>query len=131
MEVNTLTSIIIENAINVHKTLGPGLLENIYKECLAYELLRAGLFVEKEKTVPLNYKGVELNCGYRIDLHMENKVVEEIKAVDELAPIHMAQILTYLKLVNNKIGLLINFNEILLKDGIMRLYNKYYKEKTY
>lgn len=129
MEVNTLTSIIIENAINVHKTLGQGLLENIYKECLAYELLKSGLYLEKEKTVPLNYKGIELNCGYRMDLYVENEIVVEIKAVEELTPIHMAQILTYLKLVNKKIGLLINFNELLLKDGIRRLYNKYYIEK--
>ncbi|HSD64288.1 MAG TPA: GxxExxY protein [Ignavibacteriaceae bacterium] len=130
MEVDTITSIIIEKSINIHKALGPGLLESAYKECLAFELLKSGLHLEKEKPVPLIYKGVELNCGYRIDLHVENKVVVEIKSVEGLAPIHVAQVLTYLKLINNKIGLLINFNEELLKDGIMRLYNKHYKPKN-
>ncbi len=127
MEINDITSIIIEKAIKVHKDLGPGLLESAYKECLVYELLPSGLKIEKEKPLPLVYNDVKLECGYRGDIMVENKVVVEIKAVDALADIHTAQVLTYLKLGNCKIGLLINFNVTLLKDGIKRCINKYYK----
>lgn len=127
MEINDITSIIIEKAIKVHKDLGPGLLESAYKECLVYELLQSGLNIEKEKPLPLVYNDVKLECGYRVDTMVENKVVVEIKAVDALADIHTVQVLTYLKLGNCKIGLLINFNVTLLKDGIKRCINKYYK----
>ncbi len=128
MDINELTSIIIEKSIKVHKSLGPGLLESSYKECLFYELSKAGLFVEKEKPLPLIYEEVKLDCGYRVDLLIENKVVIEIKSVDLINEVYLAQVLTYLKLLNNKIGLLINFNVVLLKDGIKRLINKYYVE---
>lgn len=128
MYINKLTSIIIEKSIKVHKSLGPGLLESSYKECLFYELTKAGLFVEKEKPLPLIYEEVKLDCGYRVDLLIENKVVIEIKSVDLINEVYLAQVLTYLKLLNNKIGLLINFNVVLLKDGIKRLINKYYVE---
>jgi len=128
MEINQITAIIIKNAIKVHKALGPGLLESAYKECLAYELLNDGMFVEKEKALPLIYENVHLECGYRIDLLVERKVVIETKSVEALADIHTAQILTYLKLSNCKIGLLINFNVPILKDGIRRCINKYYIE---
>jgi len=127
MEINDITSAIIEKAIKVHKNLGPGLLESAYKECLVYELLKSGLKIEKEKPLPLVYEDVKLECGYRIDIMVENKVVIEIKSVDVLADIHTAQVLTYLKLANCKIGLLINFNVLLLKDGIKRCINKYYE----
>jgi len=127
MEINDITSIILEKAIKAHRNLGPGLLESAYKECLVYELLQSGLYIEKEKPLPLVYNDVKLECGYRVDIMVENKVVVEIKAVEALADIHTAQVLTYLKLANCKIGLLINFNVTLLKSGIKRCINKYYK----
>ena len=127
MEINEITSIIIEKAIKVHKELGPGLLESAYKECFVYELLQSGLKIEKEKPLPLVYHDVKLECGYRVDIMVEDKVIVEIKSIEALADIHTAQVLTYLKLANRKIGLLINFNVSLLKDGIKRCINKYYK----
>ena len=126
--INDLTSSVIESAIKVHKVLGPGLLESSYKECLAYELNKKGLFVEKEKPVPLIYEEVKLECGYRLDLLVDNRLILEIKSVDAIADIHIAQTLTYMKLMNKKFGLLFNFNVVLLKDGIKRLINKYYNE---
>jgi len=126
MEINEITDKIIGCAIKVHTELGPGLLESAYQECLFYELKSAGLYKEKEKPLPLIYKEVSLECGYRIDLLVEKKVVVELKSVETLTDVHMAQILTYLKLSNNKIGLLINFNVYRLKDGLKRLINKYY-----
>ena len=122
MEANQITGKIIQCAIEVHKNLGPGLLESSYKECLYFELLEAGLKVEKEKALPLVYKDVKLDCGYRIDLLVENKIVVDLKAVEALTDVHMAQILTYLKLQNLRFGLLINFNVALLKDGIKELF---------
>ncbi|MCJ7553537.1 MAG: GxxExxY protein [Ignavibacteriaceae bacterium] len=126
--INDLTSSIIGSAIKIHKELGPGLLESAYKECLAYELNKKGFFVEKEKPVPLIFEEVKLECGYRLDLLINNELIIEIKSVDGLADIHLAQVLTYMKLMNKKYGLIINFNVVLLKDGIKRLINKYYKE---
>jgi GxxExxY protein len=105
-------------------------LESAYKECLAFELKEDKMFVEKEKALPLIYRDINLECGYRIDLLVEKKVVVEIKSVVELADIHTAQILTYLKLANCKIGLLINFNVPVLKDGIRRYINKYYEKEN-
>jgi GxxExxY protein len=125
MENSNLTEQIIGCAIKVHKALGPGLLESAYQECLCFELRKAGLFVEKEKPLPLVYEDVKLDCGYRIDLLVERQVVVEIKSVDALADIHLAQVLTYLKLSNNRLGLLINFNVVLLKAGIKRVVNGY------
>ncbi len=126
MEINEITSEIINKSIKVHRVLGPGLLESAYKECLCFELNKSGLYIEKEKALPLLYEDVKLDCGYRIDIMVENKVIIEVKSVDALIDIHMAQILTYLKLTNSKIGLLINFNVELLKNGIKRCINKYY-----
>lgn len=126
--INDLTSSVIESAIKVHKVLGPGLLESSYKECLAYELNKKGLLVEKEKPVPLIYEEVKLECGYRLDLLVDNRLILEIKSVDAIAAIHIAQTLTYMKLMNKKFGLLFNFNVVLLKDGIKRLINKYFVE---
>ena len=128
MKTDEITSIVINKSIKVHKALGPGLLESAYKECLAYELNNEGLYVEKEKSLPLIYEEVKLDCGYRIDLHIERKLIVEIKSVENITPVYIAQVLTYLKLMNNKIGLLINFNVVLLKDGIKRLINKYHVE---
>jgi GxxExxY protein len=120
---NSLATKVIGLAIKIHKKLGPGLLESVYKECLFYELKKSGLFVEKEKPLPIFYDGVELECGYRLDLFVANKLVIEIKSVKELNEIYLAQLLTYLKLSKSKLGLLINFNVLLLKDGIKRVIN--------
>lgn len=120
---NILSSKIIGLAIDVHKALGPGLLESAYQECLYYELFCAGLFVEKEKPMPIIYKEIKLDHGYRLDLLVEKKVVVEIKTVEELNDVHLAQILTYLRLGNYKLGLLINFNVTLLKNGVRRVIN--------
>jgi len=124
MVENEIPERIIGCAIQVHRELGAGLLESSYEECLRYELMQSGLLVERQKTLPLVYKDVKLDCGYRIDLMVENKVVVEVKAVDSLNDIHLAQILTYLKLSKCKLGLLINFNVALLKNGIKRVANK-------
>ncbi len=115
-----ITKIIIGCAIDVHKELGPGLLESAYEECLYYELQKAGLKVEKQKAIPVIYKEIKLDCGYRADLIVEDKIVIELKTVDEFNPVHEAQILTYLKFADKKLGLLINFNVLKLKDGIKR-----------
>ncbi|MGE0089112.1 MAG: GxxExxY protein [Bacteroidales bacterium] len=123
MTENELSQLIIGKAIEVHKILGPGLLESAYQECLFFELKSIGLIVEKEKPMPIVYKDIKLDHGYRIDLLVENKVVIEIKSVDSFIDVHEAQILTYLKLGNYKLGLLMNFNTSLLKNGIRRFVN--------
>ncbi|MCF6308670.1 MAG: GxxExxY protein [Flavobacteriaceae bacterium] len=120
---NQLSKIIFDCALKVHRTLGPGLLESSYEECLYYELGKFGLKVIKQKPLPLIYEGVKLEIGYRVDLLVENKVIIEIKAVEALNDIHLAQVLTYLKLSNCKLGLLINFNVTLIKNGIRRVVN--------
>lgn len=120
---NEISKIIIGYAIDVHKALGPGLLESAYQECLFYKLKKEGFHVVKEKKMPLIYEEVELECGYRIDLLVEDKVVIEIKSVESLNDVHLAQTLTYLKLGEYKLGLLINFNVALLKRGIRRVIN--------
>lgn len=123
MTENNISKIIVGNALEVHRTLGPGLLESAYKECLDFELKRNGLFVEKEKALPIVYKEVNLDHGYRIDLLVEEKVVIEIKTVDAFTDVHQAQILTYLRLGEYKLGLLINFHVALIKHGIKRYVN--------
>jgi len=122
-EINRITEAIIGAAISVHKALGPGLLESAYEACTAYELIEKGLKIEPQKPLPLIYKQVHLDCGYRLDLLVEERVIVEIKAVDQLLPIHKAQLLSYLKLSGCKMGLLINFNVKLLTDGIVRVIN--------
>ena len=124
MTENQISERIIGCAIRVHKELGPGLLESSYEECLNFELRESGLLVEKQKQLPLVYRDVKLDCGYRLDLLVEGKVIVEVKAVQELDDIHLAQVLTYLKLSKCKLGLLMNFNEVLLKDGIKRIVNR-------
>ena len=120
MELNKLTEIIIGCAIEVHRILGPGLLESAYEECLMFELEKVGLFVERQKPIPVIYKDIYLECGYRIDLLVENAVVIELKTTELFHPVQEAQILTYMKFSNKKLGLLINFNVSLLKNGIKR-----------
>jgi GxxExxY protein len=124
MHENEISNKIIGLAIEVHKSLGPGLLESAYKECLFYKLKKAGLFSEKEKPIPLIFEEVKLECGYRIDILVEHKVVVETKSIEALNDIHLAQTLTYMKLGDYKLGLLINFNVILLKEGIKRIANR-------
>ena len=123
MHENDIATKIIGGALEVHRRLGPGLLESTYETCLAYELEQAGLSIQRQIALPVVYKEVKLNAGYRIDLLVEYKVIIEIKSVEALADIHTAQLLTYLKLKNLKLGLLINFNETLLKNGLRRIVN--------
>ncbi len=123
MELNQLTEKIIGAAIEVHRTLGPGLMESAYAECLCRELLLQGIPFEREKALPVAYKGVKLDCGYRLDLLVAGSVVVELKAVEELLPIHEAQLLTYLRLGGWKVGLLINFNVPVLTKGVKRMVN--------
>lgn len=124
MTENDLSSKIIGAAIEVHKQLGPGLLESAYEICLAFELKEMGLEVKQQVALPVVYKDVKLDAGYRIDLIVENKVIVEIKSVESLADIHTAQLLTYLKLKEIKLGLLINFNSVKAIDGVKRIVNK-------
>lgn len=119
-EFSEISGAIICAAIAVHRALGPGLLESTYEACLAYELDQRGLHVERQRELPVRYRGVHLDCGYRIDLLVENSVIVELKAVEKIDPIHEAQLLSYLKLSGIKIGLLINFNVEILKHGIKR-----------
>ena len=123
MTEDEISNMIIGCGIYIHKALGPGLLESAYKECLYYKLVKSGLFVEKEKPMPVIFEDVKLDVGYRIDLLVENKLVIETKSVEELTPVHLAQTLTYLKLGHYKLGLLMNFNVLKLKDGLKRVIN--------
>ncbi len=120
---NDVARAIFECSLRLPRKLGPGLLESAYEECLYYELIKSGYFVEKQKGLPLIYEEVKLDIGYRLDLLVERKVVVEVKAVEALNDIHLAQVLTYLKLSECKLGLLINFNVTLLKDGVRRVVN--------
>jgi GxxExxY protein len=119
-----LSSQVIGAAIEVHKILGPGLLESAYEECLAHELYLRGLSLERQKLLPLTYKGERLDCGYRLDLVVENAIVLELKSSDTIEPIHKAQLLTYLKLSGLSLGLLLNFNVPIMREGIVRLVNE-------
>jgi GxxExxY protein len=121
---NELATKIIGCAIEVHKALGPGLLESVYEECLCKELSINKIKYKQQVNIPVLYKGIHIDCGYRIDIVADNCVIIELKAINELLPIHQAQVLTYLKLTKMKLGLLINFNVLLLKDGINRIVNK-------
>jgi GxxExxY protein len=121
MDFDPLSNKVIGAAIEVHRALGPGLLENVYEQALAFELHAAGVDIQTQVAVPVAYKAVKLDCGFRLDLLVEKQLVVEVKSIDSLAPIHDAQVLTYLKLTGCKTGLLINFNVPLLKQGIKRL----------
>jgi GxxExxY protein len=118
--INELTRIVIGSAMEVHRTLGPGLLESVYERCLSYELTAAGIRHETQKEISVIYKGVNIESGFRLDLFAENRLVVEIKSVEKLLPVHEAQILTYMKFAGVKTGLLINFNVKLLKEGLKR-----------
>ena len=123
--LDSLTNRILNAAIHVHKQLGPGLLESTYETCLKYELNKRGFRVERQKGLPVRYEGITLDCGYRIDLLIDGKVILELKAVDKITDVYVAQLLTYLKLSGCKVGLLLNFNTKLLKSGMRRLVNGY------
>lgn len=123
MTENELSRVVFDCALKVHRTLGPGLLESAYEECLSYELLNAELLVERQKILPIVYESIKLDAGYRIDLMIEGKVIIELKAVEVLTDVHMAQVLTYLRLSECRLGLLINFNVTLLKNGMRRVVN--------
>ena len=123
MHENQIADGIVDAAFRVHRHFGPGLLESAYEACLAHELLSMGFNVEKQVALPLVYQDVKLDAGYRLDLWVERMVIIEVKAVDELHPVHMAQMLTYLKLTGNRLGLIINFHSALLKNGMRRVVN--------
>ena len=125
LSFNELTDRVIGACIEIHRSLGPGLLESAYEECLCYELSQAGIKFERQKPLPVRYKEVNLDCGYRLDLVVEQKLILELKAVEQIAPIHEAQLLTYLKLSGLTLGLLINFNVPVLKSGIKRIANNF------
>jgi GxxExxY protein len=124
-DLNQITHGIIAAAIEVHRHLGPGLLESAYQECVCYELSRMGLAFTREVHLPLSYKGLQLDCSYRIDLLVEDAVLVELKSIEQILPIHSAQLLTYLRASHKPIGLLINFNVLVLKNGIKRIVNDY------
>ena len=123
MHENEISKIFFDLGLKIHKNLGPGLLESAYEECLFYEISKAGLFVEKQKPMPLTYEEVKLDIGYRIDLLVEKSVVIEVKSCEALNDVHLAQVLTYLKLSGCRLGLLINFNTNLFKNGYRRILN--------
>ena len=123
MQENSLSAKIIGCCITVHKQLGPGLLESVYEQALAYELNKEGFSCERQKDIPVDYRDIRLNIGFRADIIVEDKVLIELKSVDKLLPIHHKQVLTYLKLCHLKLGLLVNFNTLLIKDGIKRIAN--------
>ena len=124
MDINELSSRIIGAAIEVHKTLGPGLLESAYEECLSHEFSFRNFSFERQKSLPLIYKGKKLDCGYRLDLVVENAIILELKSCEKIEPIHKAQLLTYLKLSGLHLGLILNFNTTLMRDGIVRIVNE-------
>ncbi len=121
MNENELSKIVFEAGLKIHRQLGPGLLESSYEECLYYELMKTGLKIERQRALPLVYESVKLDAGYRTDLLIEKKLIVEIKSVDALNDIHVSQVLTYMKLSGCKLGLLINFNTVLFKEGVKRL----------
>ena len=123
MEINEITGFIIDSAMKVHTELGPGLLESAYEACLKYELRSKNIHVLNQVTLPIKYYGIEIEAGYRLDLLVEDEVIVELKAINKIHPIHEAQLLSYLKLANKKVGLLINFNVSRLKYGIKRIIN--------
>lgn len=123
MKENDIATIIVNTCFKIHSELGPGLFESVYEEILEYELLNQGLKVERQKPIPVIWKELKMEVGFRADLIVENLVVVEIKSIDLIAPVHKKQLLTYLRLTNKKLGLLVNFNEALIKDGITRIVN--------
>ncbi|MBN2257904.1 MAG: GxxExxY protein [Anaerolineaceae bacterium] len=125
MDIEQVATIIVDCAYTVHKTLGPGLLESAYQAALSYDLVQRGLKVQNELALPIAYKGIKIDAGYRLDMLVESMIIVENKTVDRLMPVHKAQLLTYLKLSNLKIGFLINWNSVLIKNGLMRMVYHY------
>ena len=123
MTENEISQIVVEEAIHIHKSIGPGMLESAYVHCLNYRLMKRGLNMKREVPIPLIFEDVKLECDYRADLVIESKVVIEVKSIETIAPLHLAQILTYLRFSNLKLGMLLNFNSLLMKDGIRRVAN--------
>jgi GxxExxY protein len=130
VKINQLTSQVIGAAIEVHKALGPGLLESVYEECLCFELKERGIGFHRQETLPVQYKNVKLDCGYRLDLIVESKIILELKACEKIDDIHRAQLLTYLKLSGLKVGLIINFNVPILRDGLVRIVNNLEEDRS-
>jgi GxxExxY protein len=124
MDINQLSSKIIGAAIQVHKALGPGLLESAYEECICHELSSQSSSIERQKPLAINYKGINLDCGYRLDIVVENTIILELKSCEKIEPIHKAQLLTYLKLSGLNLGLILNFNVPVMRDGIVRIVNE-------
>jgi GxxExxY protein len=127
MEINDITNMVIGAAMKIHSAIGPGVLESVYRKCLQHELHKAGLAVQSELKLPVHYDGLVLESGYRLDLLVQDRVVIELKYVDALLPIHKAQLLTYLRLANKPLGLLLNFNVVHMRDGIRRILNNRYQ----
>ena len=121
MQREEIIKIILDEAFYVHKAIGPGMLENVYKTCLAYRLRKRGLFIEIEKPVPVFFEEIKMDCGYRADIVVENSVVIDTKTIEAIAPLHIAQILSYLRFLNHRFGLILNFNVVLMKNGIKRV----------
>jgi GxxExxY protein len=121
---NEISRVIVDASYRIHVELGPGLFESVYEEILSYELMKKGLYISRQKTIPIVWEEIKMEHGFRADLIVENKVLIEIKSVESIAPVHQKQVLTYLKLTNLKLGLLINFNEAYIKNGITRIVNK-------
>jgi GxxExxY protein len=128
--MNDITEKVIRACIEIHRTLGPGLLESAYEECLCYELSLAGLRFDRQKSLPVVYKNVKLDCGYRLDVVIEDQIILELKTVESLLPVHEAQLLTYLKLTGLTLGLLVNFNVPVLTQGLRRIVNKFDESKV-
>ena len=125
MSEEAIIKVVLDEAFHVHKRIGPGMLESVYKNCLAYRLQKRGLLLEMEKPVPVFFEEVKMDCGYRADILVEKKVIIETKCIEGLGPLHLAQILTYLRFLELRYGLILNFNVLLLKDGIRRVMNGY------
>lgn len=123
MHENTIATTIVNSSFKIHKALGPGLFESVYEEVLAYELSKEGLDVKRQHTIPVIYEGIKLELGFKADIIVNDKVIIELKSVEKIQPVHPKQLLTYLRLTNMKLGLLINFNEALIRDGIQRIVN--------
>lgn len=124
MHENEIAKQILDCAFKIHKDVGPGLLESVYEELLSYEIIKRGLFVQRQVGIPLNYESIKMEIGFRADIIVENKVIIELKSIETILDVHKKQLLTYLKLSGLKLGLLINFNVYMLKDGIVRIVNK-------
>ncbi len=130
MNENEIITIILDEAFYIHKTIGPGMLENVYKTCLAYRLQKRGLFIETEKAVPVIFEDVKMNCGYRADIVVEKQVIVDTKTIEGIGPLQIAQVLTYLRFLNIRYGLILNFHALMLKDGIKRVLHGFEKQNS-